>query len=374
MNIHQAKGLEATIVILAEPFGEWRPEPSIHIVRPDHGRAVGRVKVTERTFRANDTTLAAPLDWDTHASAEQVFDDAERDRLLYVAATRAERELIVGTRRGTQGDSPWRRLEPYLETYCERLDLPVTPTPERTRLETTATEMMAAVALADERRLKARAPGYRAAAVTMRVKGANDPKTPAPEQAVELRGPEWGTVVHAALEAAGRGASGDSLTAICRGLLIAAERPLDENGQPTELGELVRIVEAVTASPLWSEATAADALLLEVPFAIAVDAEDYAGIVSALPAHAAPASGAAPTEIIEGVIDLAFRHGGGGWTIVDYKSDAAGAGIGAERMARYDGQVALYAEAWRRLTGEDVSRTVLLFTADGESREAGAPA
>jgi hypothetical protein len=103
--------------------------------------------------------------------------------------------------------------------------------------------------------------------------GADAPQAPAPEQPVELRGPDGGTVVHEAREAAGRGASGESLRAICRGLLIAAERPVGENG-PTELPELVRIVEAVTSSPLWTEATAADALLLEVPFAIAVDAAD----------------------------------------------------------------------------------------------------
>ncbi|CAN5884036.1 hypothetical protein BH23GEM9_BH23GEM9_00010 [soil metagenome] len=69
-------------------------------------------------------------------------------------------------------------------------------------------------------------------------------------------------------------------------------------------------------------------------------------------------------EIIDGRIDLVFRDEGG-WSIVDYKSDAAGADIPAELMRRYHAQLELYAAAWERITGEAVTARWLLFTATG---------
>ena len=59
-------------------------------------------------------------------------------------------------------------------------------------------------------------------------------------------------------------------------------------------------------------------------------------------------------ELIEGVVDLAFREEDG-WTVVDFKTDAEIAG----RMARYETQVLLYVEAIRAATGEG-ARGVLL--------------
>jgi ATP-dependent exoDNAse (exonuclease V) beta subunit len=59
-------------------------------------------------------------------------------------------------------------------------------------------------------------------------------------------------------------------------------------------------------------------------------------------------------ELLEGVIDLAFREPDG-WTVVDFKTDAELAG----RQARYETQVLLYVEAVRAATGEP-ARGVLL--------------
>jgi ATP-dependent exoDNAse (exonuclease V) beta subunit len=60
-------------------------------------------------------------------------------------------------------------------------------------------------------------------------------------------------------------------------------------------------------------------------------------------------------EIVEGVVDLAFREDGA-WTVVDYKTDIDVARAG---MERYDAQVRLYARAIARATGER-ARAVLL--------------
>jgi ATP-dependent helicase/nuclease subunit A len=59
-------------------------------------------------------------------------------------------------------------------------------------------------------------------------------------------------------------------------------------------------------------------------------------------------------ELIEGVVDLAFREDGA-WVVVDFKTDAEIAG----RKARYETQVLLYVEAIRLATG-DGARGVLL--------------
>ncbi|MFT3775327.1 MAG: UvrD-helicase domain-containing protein [Minicystis sp.] len=63
-------------------------------------------------------------------------------------------------------------------------------------------------------------------------------------------------------------------------------------------------------------------------------------------------------ELIEGVVDLAFREtgpAGASWVVVDFKTDAEIAG----RKARYETQVLLYVEAIRAATGEG-ARGVLL--------------
>jgi ATP-dependent helicase/nuclease subunit A len=59
-------------------------------------------------------------------------------------------------------------------------------------------------------------------------------------------------------------------------------------------------------------------------------------------------------ELIEGVVDLAFREQRS-WTVVDFKTDAELAG----RKARYETQVLLYVEAIQAATGEG-ARGVLL--------------
>jgi ATP-dependent exoDNAse (exonuclease V) beta subunit len=63
-------------------------------------------------------------------------------------------------------------------------------------------------------------------------------------------------------------------------------------------------------------------------------------------------------ELIEGVVDLAFREtgpAGAAWVVVDFKTDAEIAG----KKARYETQVLLYVEAIRAATGEG-ARGVLL--------------
>lgn len=390
MNLHKAKGLEAPVVILANPFGDWSPPARSRVVRDETGRALGYATVTERRGQNMEVTLAQPADWDAHAAVEQQFDRAEDERLLYVAATRAGEELVVGCAYNGNSPSKWRSFHEWLGQHGTPLRLPEARTVAREELAATAAEMAEAVAAAEERRGALARATYRVAAVTARkseVVGAGvDAGTDDDAGAdvgvgadVEGRGTGWGSAVHDALEAvtSSSGSSSESaarpdLRAVCRNILLGYERPVGADGEPAELDELVAIVEAVLASPVWQRAQQSPTVLVEVPFAVRLTAAEYAALIGeAAVGHdqsgLEPGAAAPPVEVMDGRIDLVFRDGDG-WVIVDYKSDAAGESIPADLMRRYRGQLALYAAAWERLTDETVNERLLLFTVTGAVR------
>jgi ATP-dependent exoDNAse (exonuclease V) beta subunit len=59
--------------------------------------------------------------------------------------------------------------------------------------------------------------------------------------------------------------------------------------------------------------------------------------------------------VVEGIVDLAFEENDS-WTVVDYKTDVEVAADGEER---YRGQVAFYADAIARATGQP-ARAILM--------------
>jgi ATP-dependent helicase/nuclease subunit A len=363
MNLHKAKGLEAPVVILATPFGDWSPEPGARVVRDETGRALGFATVTERKGQNQTVTLAQPYDWPAHAEEERRFDLAEDQRLLYVAATRAAQELVIGCAYNSNSPSRWRSFHDWLRRRAQRLDLPEPSAPLREVLEAGADEMLRRVATAQRTRAEHALPTYRAAPVTERkaelaafAAGAWAADSAVPAGAVAGRGTDWGSAVHDALQYAAEGGSADELRATCRSRLIALERPLRPDGEPQELDELLDIIAAVRRSELWQRSERARQRLLEVPFAVRFTAHEYAAM----------AGRAVMDEIVEGRIDLAFLEDGG-WTLVDYKTDAAGENIPAELLRQYRAQLALYAAAWERITRSRVEQRILLFTATGAS-------
>jgi ATP-dependent helicase/nuclease subunit A len=366
MNLHQAKGLEAPVVILAAPFEERDHPPRLHVTRPEQGRAAGAIVVSESRWEFDRAVLACPLDWPVQEQTERAFEAAERDRLLYVAATRAEEELLVSDQ-DQRGRSSWQPFYEHLDAAFPPIDLPETAPPERAHLERSAAEIAAEIERVEHARAERARPGWHAAAVRTRVKteGAAAPAgagfaAGAEAEAEDGDGMAWGRCVHAALEQAIEGAAGGTLRAICRSILVGEERPLDASGEPLELDKLAGTVEAVTRSDVWNRARAADVRLVEVPFSLAVPSAEYATLPGVRPELAA----IAPVQVVDGVIDLVFRDAGG-WTVVDYKSDLEGAGVAGDRRRDYRAQVDLYAACWERLTGEPVAGRILLFTTDG---------
>jgi ATP-dependent helicase/nuclease subunit A len=389
MNLHQAKGLEAEVVILAEPsMGRARPLSS-HTVRGPDGSAEGYLRVTEdRGGYGSGRVLAVPFGWKEKEEEESRFEAAEAVRLLYVAVTRAKRELVVALWPNGRNPSPWVALEPWLLETAEVLELEAREPADREALELTPGALAdASEAAAAGLRRSARA-SFRHASVTEVAKGdaprtTEDDEGTTPQDA-DFRGFSWGSAVHGALAAAAAGERGEALRASCRDLLTEYERPLDDHGEPVELGELVDLVSTVLDSELWARAHRADRVLAEVPFAAAMawDARVETGhppkmgkagrTKRQLDLFAGPAPEEAPLPeplaedsplrgVLEGIVDLAF-HEPDGWVIADYKTDIGTDPDFPNRLASYRRQVDLYAEAWGRLTGEPVKERVLFFT------------
>jgi ATP-dependent helicase/nuclease subunit A len=399
MNLHQAKGLEGSVVILADPSRPPGFTPDTHVERQEDGTARGFLRVAQagEGFKRN-TLLARPSGWEARAAAEARFEEAERARLLYVAVTRAREELVVSRWPGKPDASSWSPLDPWLLENATELDLqPRGPGP-RDLLHITAEEIRKQSEDAGERLRALATPSYRHVSVTEVAKG------PTVEPSVEMkvsdagdpgsfRGYSWGSVVHGALAAAAADDSEAGLRGSCRTLLVEHGRPLDDHGEPRELEELVALVRSVRTSELWRRAGAASRVLVEVPFAVA-------GVTRTTPPLSADerkprtetrakeqrqldlfgADGAEREDgerkggesyledpvpaFLEGVIDLAFREAGG-WVIADYKTDVGTDPEFPERERAYRRQVELYADAWGRLTGERVKERVLYFTSQG---------
>jgi len=134
MNLHKAKGLEAPVVVLAYPTGMPEVEPLRYVERPREGGARGHLRVVERDGWVK-RTLACPRAWEEYAAREARYAAAELMRLLYVAATRAEDELVVARCAASEAKSPWLHLHGVLDQQATPLLWDRRDPPERPRLE-----------------------------------------------------------------------------------------------------------------------------------------------------------------------------------------------------------------------------------------------
>ncbi len=393
MNIHKAKGLQAPVVVLAAPVADPARDPEHHIARLDDGRAAGYLVVQTRQNWGAKTIHAMPPDWFEREAEEKRFGVAEGVRLMYVAATRAEDELVVARRADKKSTSPWALLDPWLEENGTLLDSMVAePPPPRAILDEGGRAVRDQAVGVNVKRDKKGRPGYQFRSVTAVAKATEDEAPqfaldleggcvsttdptdgggasthdptndggasrhdPAAADVVEVgqrsRGFSWGTVVHGALAAAAGELAEVELRAVCRALLLENERPVDAEGEPTELAELVTLVQVVRTSELWERARAAEQTLVEIPFSTRVPELESAG-----------RSGSVETmRYVEGVIDLAFREAEG-WTIADYKTDVGTDPDFADRKKAYRRQVDMYATCWSRLTNEPVKERIIFYT------------
>ena len=351
MNLHQAKGLEAPVVFLADPCdtSAARHVPEVHVSRVD-GQPYLAMVASRPHGPWSRQVIAEPAGWVEDRARETAFDAAEELRLVYVAATRARDALVVSTYEDDPAKGPWCGLYPALEAAPD-LPMPAAvevavPAPpgidRRQRLATMASRWEAVRQVTQPVRAVTDAEGE--AEVDLAIEGG--------------RGRTFGTLVHRLLEAAVTGPlrpgqpRRDSAAAPAAGEAAGVADWVAHWADELEVAEELRaeaaaVLTAFWQSPLWTALSTAAQVCAEVPFAL-------------------PDSG--PTDaspVVRGVIDLVYRTPAG-WTIVDYKTDRPGSGVGdpAEALkVRYGDQVRAYARYWRQLTGDPVE-TAALWTAE----------
>ncbi len=334
MNVHKAKGLEADIVFLADPTGSGGKHPvKVHVDRAQ-GRSTGYLAVTRTDRFGRGGLLACHPHWSRLEEEEVKFLEAERVRLLYVAATRARNRLVVSMRESYRNKNPWKDFHAALEN-APALDFG--PLEEQWSRSAPAEGGVAAMRSPLELATVWRAVCEQRYAVGQAKQVALSGHLAVPGATGE-HGTEWGSAVHALLEAGARDPGAD--------LLLLAGRILD----PQQCGAfgipaVVDTVASVLASEIWARAGRARKVLAEVPF----------GFVRELDGR---------KTLLRGSVDLAFLEDYG-WVLVDYKTDSAGGGRLEELVEHYAPQLKLYAGAWEAASGEKVKEIGLHFTGPG---------
>lgn len=328
MNLHKAKGLEAEVVILANPMGYRVHEPSYHVSRSGRNPQ-GYFVISRKKGEYYAQVLAQPPGWQDYCEEEFRYQMAEDMRLLYMAATRAKCLLLVGINPKKPDKSPWHPLEKFLPDktasvagtgFLGDLSGPQEVCPES--LE----ELRQMIARPLEDLLK---PSCHRQTVTEQVKAGKD----GPQRQFTGKGVSWGTAVHRALE---RLAFQPAVIEDDEWLQALLE---EEGRSPGELAELKSQLERVMAMPFWQRMQKAEVVLTEVPFGIS-QGDTY----------------------ISGTIDLLFREAGG-WVIVDYKSDTIiDQDHRQELLEYYQPQLEAYQQYWQEITGQPVTETIIIFT------------
>ncbi|HEX7420231.1 MAG TPA: UvrD-helicase domain-containing protein [Thermoanaerobaculia bacterium] len=335
MNLHQVKGLEAPVVFLIDPAESRDREPDLFVDRTGE-TSRGYVAIREQSYgNYKPRDIALPQGWEELAKKETEYRRAERNRLLYVAATRAKSILVAGVtlKQGLRG-GVWKSLARTAKQLF-KLDggqRTFKLTPLGRRFEVARRDI-------EERHAVARAASYSVMPITKVAHNSHAELVRAEEGLG--KGTSWGRVLHRLFEAMLRDESLDVRR-------FAANLLKDEERDAVDIEEVMRVVEAVQISDLWRRAKSADERYVEVPFALTVARRDVGLDEDG-------------DTLLHGTIDLVFRERNH-WFVVDYKSDSTKDRLD-KLVSYYKPQVEHYARFWERLTG--VGTSAGLFFVDG---------
>ena len=335
MNLHKAKGLEASVVFLANPTTAKPHEPSKRIERSAKG-AIRYLALQKSKGEFHLETVAQPPDWAKLQAAEAVYESAEKDRLQYVAATRARQLLVISVDEEKPANCPWSPVFDRLKDVPE-LAIPKASKPavKESRVdEADLGKTGKALAALFEKCL---VESYRIRTVT----SLAHKDAPTPAWVDSGHGLGWGRVVHKVLQLCVPTLP-SNLDLVIKNAVVEEELP------PERWTEVRDLVLSILESALWKRMLASTERLTEVPFAIKTTSK------------ALGEDGGDRPSVLSGTIDLIFREEGG-WVLVDYKTDTI---VGDIRpfVDYYKEQLDLYSKYWTELSGQPVVQRLLYFT------------
>jgi ATP-dependent helicase/nuclease subunit A len=330
MNLHKAKGLEAPVVFLACPCGESDHDASEHVDRMGDP-ACGYFSISRRRG-FQEEIIAHPPGWVELAERERLYMNAEKERLLYVAATRAKQLMIISRYPDRPAKDPWSSFDSGIQEDRE-LDDPEVMPEVRSRYEVLHDEVTDEAA-GREWRGRLAMPTYRKTSVTELAKSG----AVQPPRSLAGRGMAFGSVVHRCIELLGIGGESEQMELHIR--MIAEEEGMDGALIPDVLGMLDDVVN----HPVWRRAQASKRRIHELPLRTVREVED--SIVK--------------TVYLKGVIDFLFEEEDG-WVVVDFKTDVYEEGQLQAFVNFYRPQLGAYREELERVFGLRVKEVGLFF-------------
>ena len=339
-NLHKVKGLEAPVVILAHPYQRSHAPYK----RSEHSPEGDTVRFFRLSAKEGNVTItsAETGKFPDAFNKEEASADAERLRLLYVAATRARNVLLISHGVNSKGDTannPWEPLLQFAEgDFFECVKPGVPDFGDRDNTLTAA----GLYDKGEENVLTDRAseePTY-TLSLPSQIK-LNDVISEDSEDAVteetdsnEHRNAALlGTMVHKLMECIASAETIPPADELVTGICSSYEA--DEKYVPLLSGVYEKITSGgfpqTNGMPddILAELKSADDVYCEVPFCHKVTEGDS-------------------SEIWHGVIDLLYRKNGS-WHIVDYKTNAEA----DELDYKYKGQLDAYIRAFHAVTGEE---------------------
>ena len=339
-NLHKVKGLQAPVVILADPASYSRGAES----RVDYS-----VTPPESYIFAFDNSLKT-TDYADEKEKEEAVLEAEKLRLLYVAATRAEMILVVSCALKADGDpsssNPWLPLYDFTDEDIFDSLGPVEIPAAEAKPEFDAEELYEKAessSVLKNDASKAASYSIRKPS-TVTLKGVTSSEDDYEDKAVDEIGREAeapsrtreqalliGTMVHRVMEvlvSSGNKADLDKLvletvreyeadTEAYRDILTKVGNTVQSGGYPQQNG---------TPQDILKELLSADEVYCELPFCYS----DGSG------------------EIWHGVMDVVYRKGDD-WHIIDYKTNADADDLDKH----YQEQLEAYIKAFKAMTGNE---------------------
>ncbi|KGK89158.1 exonuclease V subunit beta [Desulfosporosinus sp. HMP52] len=353
MNVHKAKGLEASVVFLAQPFKEVSQKADIHIRR--HGTEPEGYYVFNRKLGYHSERIAQPDGWCVYENEELRYLQEEEYRLVYVAGTRSKNLLIISRSLKDMDlrKNPWALLiqgsSAENELNAPEIEI-VSDNPDEIGTYVKPQELIAAREHFSMWVSALAKPSYQIVSPT----GLK-------EQGIDLSvkrgaggGKAWGNVIHQVFEELIKG--NDDIDSV---ITLA----LQENEESLERKEEVyRVVEKFCRTDLWQRITQAESKYTEVSFSLQID--------NGHPLNAYIKGANEKPVILSGIIDLAFKENGQ-WVIVDYKTDRVNEESDLDRLREfYAPQLKMYCEVWNSIIGESCQEGQLYFVEKNQLKNA----